>query len=144
MHSVRIKLLTGTRAVGGYHAAKLRRISGNHNIIAYFPRNARLPIGLSLLQGGEMDSCWDASKFRVLRMLNTKYFTPSLLDKDRQFLSRIQDAYGECHGLSQQSCWSTWTMPTRINRCPEHHIANKYSRTRCRFKEIPKRHYHCP
>lgn len=58
--------------------------------------------------GGEMDSV-DASKFRVLNMLNTKY-SSSLPDKDRQFLSRIHTLTA-MHGSS--TMWSTWTMPTR-------------------------------
>lgn len=57
--------------MGGYHAAKLRRYQ--EMIERHISPEMQATYRVIATAGGEMDSV-DASKFRILNMLNTKYF----------------------------------------------------------------------
>lgn len=59
------------KSVGGYHAAKLQRYQ--EMIDHHISKEMQATYKEVATAGGEMDSV-DASKFRVLNMLNTKYF----------------------------------------------------------------------
>ena len=105
MHSARIKLLLAQER-RWISCSQTETLSGNDRS-SYFPEMQAAYRAIATA-GGEMDSV-DASKFRVLNMLNTKYF---ILPAGQGQTVPIENpyAYGNAWFVNNVS---TWTMPTR-------------------------------